>query len=233
MRGLCFALAALGSVGAHAQVLESSAHWSEGVGANGHFYMLYSVQGGVGWADANALADSLSGHLASVASGEENEFIYGALGIGANNKVWHVDSYGSHIGPWLGGFQPDGSPEPGGGWAWVTGEPWVFARWAPGEPNNLGGLEGRVHFFGNPSRTSQWNDITNSVLIEGFVVEFDAPPCNAADLAGPFGILDLSDVTLFVGAFVALQPEGDLNNDGLHDLRDVVSFVDAFLAGCP
>ena len=33
--------------------------------------------------------------------------------------------------PWLGGYQDTSTPdyrEPGGGWRWVTGEPWGYTR---------------------------------------------------------------------------------------------------------
>jgi hypothetical protein len=228
---MLFVAAAVVSQG-HAQVLESSAVWDTGPTASRHRYALYSVTDSpFTWEQAHAYAESLGGHLATVGSAEENEFIYGALGIGSNDGVWHVDGFGSHIGPWLGGHQPGGSPEPMGGWRWVTGEAWGFTLWAPNEPNNFGGGEDRVHFFGNPQRTSRWNDIGHGVPIEGFVVEFG--PCNEADLATPFGLLDLSDVTTFIAAFVAEDPIADLNGDGLFDLSDVNRFVGAFVAGCP
>lgn len=54
-----------------------------------------------------------------------------------------------------------------------------------------------------------------------------------ADLAEPFGTLDLSDVTAFVSGFVGQDPIADLNGDGLYDLADVTTFVNSFLAGCP
>ncbi|USN99317.1 MAG: hypothetical protein H6810_01170 [Phycisphaeraceae bacterium] len=59
------------------------------------------------------------------------------------------------------------------------------------------------------------------------------PGCNAADLAEPFGLLDLIDVTTFIGGFVGMDPIADLNPDGLFDLQDVLIFVDQFQAGCP
>jgi hypothetical protein len=59
------------------------------------------------------------------------------------------------------------------------------------------------------------------------------PGCNAADVAPPFGLLDLADVTAFTQAFVAMDPLGDLDGSGLLDLADVNLFVSAFLAGCP
>ena len=33
-------------------------------------------------------------------------------------------------------YQPPGSPEPAGGWIWVSGEPVTYTNWIAGEPNN-------------------------------------------------------------------------------------------------
>jgi hypothetical protein len=56
----------------------------------------------------------------------------------------------------------------------------------------------------------------------------------AADLAEPFGVLDLSDITAFVGAFVAGLPAADLAEPfGLFDLADLSAFANAFVGGCP
>lgn len=54
-----------------------------------------------------------------------------------------------------------------------------------------------------------------------------------ADLAEPYGTLDLADVQAFVAAFAGQQPLGDLNGDGVFDLADVQAFIAAFQAGCP
>ena len=56
----------------------------------------------------------------------------------------------------------------------------------------------------------------------------------AADLAAPFGIVDIDDVDAFIGAFVAGDALADLAAPfGLIDIDDVDAFIDAFLAGCP
>ena len=66
-----------------------------------------------------------------------------------------------------------------------------------------------------------------------FVTDLPADPCSEADLAEPFGILDLADITAFVSAFLAGDASADLNDDGVFDLSDIVAFVTAFNAGCP
>jgi len=59
-------------------------------------------------------------------------------------------------------------------------------------------------------------------------------PCNPADLAPPFGFLDLADTDAFIGAFLAADPAADLAPPfGFFDLADTDAFIGAFLAGCP
>jgi hypothetical protein len=69
------------------------------------------------------------------------------------------------------------------------------------------------------------------------MLEKDIPPppipCNGADLAEPFYLLDLNDITTFIGAFVAQTPPADADGNGLYDLADITLFASAFLAGCP
>jgi glycosidase len=56
----------------------------------------------------------------------------------------------------------------------------------------------------------------------------------AADLAAPFGVLDLADINAFIAGFVAQDPAADLAAPfGVFDLADINAFVSAFAAGCP
>jgi len=139
----------------------------------GHYYEAIAVEGGITWDEAKSQAESLfylglQGHLATITSKAENDFIINNLG-----SSYILNRY------WLGGFQPPGSPEPAGNWQWITGEPWVYANWAPGEPNNTygGGFGGApagsdeeaLHFWAN---TGQWNDMERSSYQPGFIVEY-------------------------------------------------------------
>lgn len=62
---------------------------------------------------------------------------------------------------------------------------------------------------------------------------FTITACNAADVAEPFGVLDLGDVIFFIDGFQNQDPIADLDANGVFDLADVSLFVTAFLAGCP
>ncbi|MBZ0173261.1 MAG: zinc metalloprotease [Phycisphaerales bacterium] len=58
--------------------------------------------------------------------------------------------------------------------------------------------------------------------------------CNAADIAEPFGVLDLGDTQAFVAAFLAQDSAADIAPpNGVFDLEDVQAFIAAFNAGCP
>ncbi len=57
--------------------------------------------------------------------------------------------------------------------------------------------------------------------------------CNPADIAEPFGTLDLADIAAFVSGFTTMDPAADLDENGVFDLNDIGAFVGAFTAGCP
>lgn len=58
--------------------------------------------------------------------------------------------------------------------------------------------------------------------------------CNPADIAPPYGILDLADISTFITAFQNANPIADLAPPfGVFDLADIAAFVAAFTAGCP
>ena len=58
-------------------------------------------------------------------------------------------------------------------------------------------------------------------------------PC-PADLAPPFGVLDLADISVFVTGFQAQAAVADLAEPfGVFDLADIAAFVGSFTAGCP
>lgn len=53
-----------------------------------------------------------------------------------------------------------------------------------------------------------------------------------ADVAAPFGILDLADVQFFITGFITQDPIADLDGSGVFDLADVQAFIGAFTTGC-
>jgi len=60
------------------------------------------------------------------------------------------------------------------------------------------------------------------------------PPCNEADLAEPFGMLDFDDVLVFLTGFAGGELIADLAEPTcVFDFDDVLAFLIAFGAGCP
>ncbi|USN98916.1 MAG: hypothetical protein H6810_12305 [Phycisphaeraceae bacterium] len=58
--------------------------------------------------------------------------------------------------------------------------------------------------------------------------------CNDADVAEPYNVLDLADISGYITAFVNQDPIADIADPtGVWDLADLSAFVSAFLAGCP
>ncbi len=58
--------------------------------------------------------------------------------------------------------------------------------------------------------------------------------CNDADIAEPYGVLDLGDISGFIVAFVGQDPAADIAPpSGVFDLADLSAFILAFTAGCP
>ena len=101
-----------------------------------------------------------------------------------------------------------------------------------------GGLAGTLELAASSGirYAEVWNaDLLNPDL-DGAVMAYAeaiAGGCTAADVAEPFGVLDLSDVGAFVGAFVAGDLLADLTGEGVLDLSDLSAFVVSFGAGCP
>ena len=151
MKTTTLAIAAAMAAGtlAHAQ---DAVQWRVEDGGNGHWY-LYTHDMSIGFGAAADATVAMGGHLACITTAEENAFVFAYLDS--------VSAWVDVRGPFLGGYQDLSSPsysEPNGGWRWVTGEPWQYAGWTNGEPNNDAGLEHAVAMdtrFG----TSVWNDV--------------------------------------------------------------------------
>ncbi|MEM1183999.1 MAG: hypothetical protein AAGI53_03250 [Planctomycetota bacterium] len=70
--------------------------------------------------------------------------------------------------------------------------------------------------------------------VDQFVLEFGPFACNDADLALPFGILDLADIDAFILAFLSGGAAADIAPPfGVVDLGDIDAFILDFFGGCP
>jgi hypothetical protein len=120
---------------------EDASRCAKGAGAfedpqTGHCYQFFGV--GKTWADAEASCIAKGGHLAAVTSDAEMRLVAGALGA-ISPKIWFGAS--------------DVAAE--ASFTWTTGEPFSFAPWGVGEPNN-DGEEDCVN--AKPADGWKWND---------------------------------------------------------------------------
>jgi len=110
---------------------------------NGHCYE--AVLADLSFTDAQVACEVRGGHLATITSAEENDFIKGLFED--DSSFFYVDTYGAEYGPWIGGFQPPDSSEPAGNWQWVTEESWSYADWAPGQPDDANAGQDRLRYW--------------------------------------------------------------------------------------
>lgn len=186
--------------------VKGAVQWKVADGGNGHWYeAIYAQQpvgyvgqwdysGGVTWTDARDAAATEGGWLVDITSAAENAFVYDLVDPTQHSGFWFTEQVWTacRIGPWIGGIQPDGSPEPGGNWQWVTGSQFTdasgsatqYTNWFPTQPGNvyqqlgIGPPEDALHFYyrtTDPYRAT-WNDYPSWSVTNGYVVEYDTNP---------------------------------------------------------
>lgn len=104
----------------------------------GHDYLY--VEDGMTWAEAEAYAVSLGGHLVTINDAAEDTWLVATLGteywIGLNDRAVE------------------------GAWVWASGEPVTFTNWCPDEPNDNPPGEDAVMIWNRPP--IGWNDVPDS-----------------------------------------------------------------------
>jgi hypothetical protein len=141
--------------------------WTDGPGANGHYYQ--RIARALPWADAKAAAENMEwppgsgifGHLVTITSADEQAFIEAFILAPPRE---------ARLPAWIGGWQDNEDPdfqEPDGGWHDIEvpyppyAEGWVYTHWWSGQPDNRPiALEDRVEMYQTSSngRYGFWND---------------------------------------------------------------------------
>lgn len=157
--------------------------------SNGHYYEVVAIPAGITWLESREAAKSKGGYLASLTTKQENLFVWSL--IAGKPQFWASsihDGKSDAVGPWIGLFQQRHQiQEPGGGWGWVSAEPFSYANWAPGKPNNLEEIEDYGQFFivHGSKDVATWNDLPNDALRltkvqakrpVAYIVEYDTLP---------------------------------------------------------
>ena len=165
---------------------------SEGVT---HYYeAVYVSSGNLNWYQAAYLAQEAGGYLASITSKGENTFVFNLV---SDEKYFYSfpkmgKHYGVSIGPFLGGYQPEGSVEPAGGWRWLSGETWSYSNWCVDEYcdssrfPNCDGKDTKTKTDQDPRPNNQPNDSGTGQAIMGFG-EMNIPVATWGDYMGSLG----------------------------------------------
>jgi hypothetical protein len=152
--------------------------WPVSEGGNGHWYAV--IPEWVSWYRADSLVQRFgvggaAGHLATITSPQENQFILDHILVNA----WPDTVVALKTEYWLGGERSYG-----GGWEWVTGEPFNYTNWADSVPfgTDVGMVIAMVGygFDINPPLPGQWlrrdpNCDPGILGCRWAVIEFDTP----------------------------------------------------------
>ncbi|MEY2795732.1 MAG: hypothetical protein RIR10_1448, partial [Planctomycetota bacterium] len=119
-----FAVAAAAALSvAFTAAAQDAVQWRVEDGGNGHWYQVQLHGRTLDWFAAKFASEELGGHLVTITSIAEDQFVRAVLRVPA--------AFNWFAGPWMGGYQDMESPnylEPSLGWRWVTDEPW-FDGW--------------------------------------------------------------------------------------------------------
>jgi hypothetical protein len=128
---------------------------------NNATYIAVLAPDGITWAAAEASAVAMGGHLASITSTAENQFVYSLACT--DTSLW-MPLNGGGFGPWLGGYRLPSDPRTS--FHWIDGTAFSYSNWANYQPDNYGGNEYYIQFYcdGGALTRNTWNDAPNTTI---------------------------------------------------------------------
>lgn len=148
------------------EVLDSFDLVTEGAFAGSQYYVIRTWQLEI--ADLTKIAEALGGHLVSINSEEENEFVF-ALSMKDPGHWRHDRPDRGFSGPLIGLIQVEGAHEPDGGWGWMNNDPLIYTNWRKFGPENAEGHQSLAMFWGRNAPSADWDDIDKpqwSIIVE-------------------------------------------------------------------
>ena len=181
--------------------IKSQKHFS----LNGHYYELYSNI--VDWQTAKRICEQKGGHLVTISSAEENDYIYTNIAQYNTNRFWIGLSDIKLVNQW----------------EWVTGEKYYYSNWYENEPSNAAGIECYVEILAD---NGTWNDAIGyncSHMKNGFICEYDNA-IGDTNLDGHITIRDVTAIQRHIAELEVFTDEqlalADTNGDGSVDITD-------------
>ena len=180
--------------------------WKVSDGGNGHWYALEVPIEPITWRQAQERCESRGGYLATLPTMAENSRVLGIVG---------------QRPAYLGGFQADGSCEPGCGWRWLSGETWGFANWNPVEPNNAAGAQNYLRTYSD----GLWDDIGGDVAYPFAIATEWSTDCNNDGIVDKGQILlgQIADTNNNGVPDACEPPSLDCNSNSIRDDREIAS----------
>jgi hypothetical protein len=185
---------------------QQAVQWRVQDGGNGHWYASRPQAVWVDWLQARSLAESVGGHLPTIRSQGEDDFVR-ALFAGIPIPTW---------GPALGGVRTQSQAASAcSGWSWITGEPFDFVPRLPSD-------HGSANYCQDESSLC---DCLNNYYPSETVLHYwysTYPVWNST------GVSDQSSLVL-------IEWDADCNSDGVVDYGQILSGVvaDANANGVP
>ncbi|MBR7071938.1 MAG: hypothetical protein IKI29_07265 [Clostridia bacterium] len=134
----------------------------------GHYYKYFADK--MEWSDAENYCEDLGGHLVTISNEAENLFVNS---LNEENKFW-TEATMAEKGVWIGAAEVQE-----GVWQWVTGKPFEYSNFYPGEPNNEWNVEDCLEMYPDGS----WNDLSSNWILP-FICEWDV---DTTDIPSPTG----------------------------------------------
>jgi len=125
--------------------------------ASGHSYEFVRLSTAISWHDAVIMAENAGGYLATVTDSVKARIVTTLLS-GPGDEAWLGAS--------------DEAQE--GAWTWITGEPWGYTNWYPGEPN--AGRDTEDYLLATSGLGGRWVDVWDNNY--GLIIEHDTATRN-------------------------------------------------------
>lgn len=148
------------------EILESFDLVTEGSFGGSEYYVIRTFY--KEFEELNDIAKALGGHLVSISSEEENNFVY-ELSLKDPGHWRHGDPKDSFYGPLIGLVQAENALEPYEGWGWINGDPLEYTNWVNWGPDNAGEDADVTTFWGRGSPSPKWYDLSTpqfSIIVE-------------------------------------------------------------------
>jgi hypothetical protein len=163
---------------------------------SGHTYHLLDTDGTKWWDECEAEAVDLGGHLVTINSAAENQWVLDTFGpVAVDYANAHDLPDKENISLWIG--LSDATNE--GTWVWVSGQPVTYTNWESGQPQGDFPDEDFAGMFVNPGT---WHDIIGDTRL--------------VDL--PFCVVEISAAAPQPKRYVDHTSLPDTNNNGIPEI---------------